>query len=140
MTVDKDMSPPLLSPITTQCAKDNALEIHSLVPSLIDLEFNLNSNVNQLKNHITKNFTHLHPEKHNIFSPNTVNSKPVDEMFLSSHSLHQLLEDDSKVRFTEELYDSFVDVLTFHGEYLPSKQQRGDKLPDILFCKTQDTK
>ena len=52
-------------------------------------------------------------------------------MFLSSHSLHQLLEDENKARVTQELFDFVVDALKFHGEYDPSKQQRDDE-PEIL--------
>ena len=59
-------------------------------------------------------------------------------MLLSSHTLHQLLKDDKQDPVTEELYYFFVDVLNFYGEYSPSKPGRGDKLPDILFWKTQD--
>ena len=94
-TIDKDLPRPSISPITTKCDKLLAPEIHSLVPTLLDLEFDSNLNGNHWKNFVTMNFTHFHPEKHNIFSPNTINSKPVDGMFLSSHSLHQLLEDNS---------------------------------------------
>ena len=102
------MPHPSLSPITTQCNKDKVLQLHSLIPSLIDLEFDPKLKHNQWKDHVTNNYTHLHPEKHNVFSPNTVNLKPVDGMHLSSHSLHQLLEDDSKVTVTDELYTSLL--------------------------------
>ena len=95
--------------------------------------------MNDWKGYMKQNFTRLYHENHKICSPNTINSKSVDRTFLSSHSLHQLLEDESKVRVTEELYNIFVDVLNVHGRYLPSEQQWGDKLLNILFCKTQDT-
>ena len=36
-TIDKDMPRPSLSPITTKCDKDKVLQIHSIIPSLIDL-------------------------------------------------------------------------------------------------------
>ena len=63
-------------------------------------------------------------------------NKPIDGMFLSSNLLQQLLlEDNSRVRVTEELYNLFVDVLHFHEEYPQLDQQQDDKLPKILFCK-----
>ena len=120
-TIDKDLPRPSLSPITTKCDNLLAPEVCSLVPPLLDLEFDSNLSVNHWKNLITINFTHLHPEKHKFPNQIQSNSKPVDSMFLLSHSLYQLLEDDSKIRVTEELYNVFVDVLNFHGEYLPSK-------------------
>ena len=49
-------------------------------------------------------FTHVHPKNDKIFSPNNVNSQPVNGIFLSSHTLRQLLNDDSQGPVTEELF------------------------------------
>ena len=53
-------------------------------------------------------------------------------MFLSSHTLHQLLNDDTQGTVTEELFNIFLDLLNFYKEFSPSKHGRGDKLPDII--------
>ena len=59
---------------------------------------------NEWKNVLTMKFTRLHPKDHNIFSPNKVNSQPVNGMFLSSQTLHQLLNDGTQGTVTEELF------------------------------------
>ena len=97
--------PSSLSPMTTFINKKHELNVYNFISELIEFKYNIAVNVTHWKDFVMGNFTHLDLIFHNIFSPNTINTKPVDGMFLSSHSLHQLLEDESKVRVTEDLYN-----------------------------------
>ena len=69
VTVDNDMPRTSLSPITTQCDPDKALNLHSRLPSLLKLDFDIEAKIHEWKDIVSKNFTHLHPTNHTIFSP-----------------------------------------------------------------------
>ena len=96
--------PSSLSPMTTLCSKKNALNLYNLILDLIEFKYTSPFDVTHWKSFVMVNFTHLHLIFHNIFSPNTINTEPVNGMFLSSHSLHQLLEDENTARVTQELF------------------------------------
>ena len=89
-TIDKDLLPPSLSPITILCDKER-FDICSKILELIAFEYNSPYTVEQWKSYIVQSFTHLHPDNHNIFSPNTINKQPADGMLLYSYSLLHLL-------------------------------------------------
>ena len=82
--------------------------------------------------------THLDTENHSIFSLNSINNQPVDGLFLPSDSVMHifLLENDSRV--TEILFDFFMELFNFYGEYIPATKERSEKIPGIIFCKTKD--
>ena len=71
----------------TQCDTVIALKLHCILPTLLKLAFEEQIQHDEWKHVLTKQFTHLHPKNHNIFSPNKVNSQPVNGMFLSSQTL-----------------------------------------------------
>ena len=70
----------------------------------------------------TMKFTHLHPNDRNIFSPNKVNLQPVNGMFLSSHTLHQLLKDGLQGTVTEELLIFWCRPIKFLQRIFPIKE------------------
>ena len=113
--------PPSISPITTQCGKDKVLQIRRIVPSLLELADQEATTFDQCDKFTKLHFTHLHPDNYNIFSQNSMNSKPIDGIFTPPNLLHKLLQSENQGSVTEELYIFFVDVLNLHKEYIPSK-------------------
>ena len=77
-----DLSTPSLSPITTQCDPVIASKLIESLPHLRSLDFEKQLLPEIWKELLIYQFTHLHETDHNIFSPNKVNSQPVDGMFL----------------------------------------------------------
>ena len=132
MPIENDKSPTSLLPITTQCDKDNALNIHNIVTSLLESEVTADTTFDWCVKFMKLHFTHLHPSKHNIFSPNSITSEPIDGMFLSPSLLHNFIDTETHGRVSEELHNFFVDILNFNGEFSPLKQQWGDTLSILL--------
>ena len=129
-------TPPSLSPITTQCDSVMASEIHDAISTFIIGTHTSNLELKHYKKYFNRTLTHLDPELHNVFSLNSINTKHVDGLFLSSHSLMKLLQPETEFRVTEELFNFFIDLFNFYGEYDRSTEKRNDILPDIDFCKT----
>ena len=135
---DKELQRQCISPISSDCDAALISEINDCIPELLSGKSKSKFTVDQWKNYFTVNFNHLHPNQHNIFSKNRMNTKPVYRMFLSARSIHQFLDSEQDSRVTVEMFNFFVDVFNFHGEYNPSTKQRSDKLPGMLFCKPND--
>ena len=135
---DKEFEQQCISPITSNCDAAMNSEINDCIPELPSFKSKSDYTVGQWKNYFTLDFNHLHPNEHNIFSKNHKNTQPVYGMFLSSRSIRQFLDSEIECRVTEEMFNFFVDVFNFHGEYNPSTKKRSDKLPGMLFCKPND--
>ena len=78
-------------------------------------------------------------KKHNIFSPNSRTSEPINSMFLSLSLLHQLIDTETRGYVSDKLFNFFIDILNFNEGFSQVKQQRADNLPNISFCNTKDT-
>ena len=61
-------------------------------------------------------------------------------MFISSHTLHQLLKDDIQEKVTDELIQFIVDLLNFRQEYSLSNNEHSDKLSDKIIFQSQVNK
>ena len=59
-------------------------------------------------------------------------------MFISSHTLHQLLNDDTQETVTDELIHFIVDLLNFYKEFSSNKNERCDKVPDKIIFKPKN--
>ena len=79
--------PPSLSPITTHRDKDEALKIRRIFPFLSELAVQESTTLDQCGKFTKLHFTQLHPDNHNIVSPNSMNSKPIDGMLISPNLL-----------------------------------------------------
>ena len=128
---------PSLSPITTQCDPVIVSKLHDSLPFLRSLDFEEQLLPNQWQELLIGEFTHLHPTDDNIFSPNKVDLQPVNGMFISSHTLHQLLKDDTQDKMTDELIQFIVDLLNFQQEYPLSDNEPSDKLPEKIMSQPQ---
>ena len=137
MSKKDDLSTPSLSPITTQCDPVIASKLIESLPHLRSLDFEEQLLPEIWKELLKYQFTHLHETDHNIFSPNKVNLQPVNGLFLSSHTLHQLLNDDTQDKITDELIQFIVDLLNFQQECSPSDNEPSDKLPDKIIFQPQ---
>ena len=90
-----DLSTPSLSPITTECDPVIAKQLFDSLPNLRSLHFEEQLLPDQWKELLEDNFTHLHTTDDNIFSPNKATSQPVNGIFLSFHTLCQLLNNNN---------------------------------------------
>ena len=102
-----------MSPITTECDPVIAKELFDSLTNLRSLHFEEQLLPDQWKELLEDNFTHLHATDDNIFSPNKATSQPINGMFLSFHTLRQLLSDDTDNNITDELIQFIVDLLNF---------------------------
>ena len=73
--------PSSISPMTTFIDKKNELDLYNFISELIEFKYTKSIHVTYWKAFVMVNFTHLHLMFRNIFSPNTINTKPVDGMF-----------------------------------------------------------
>ena len=129
---------PFISPITTECDPKKHTSIHEAISVLL---VGKHTSIFQLKNYLkffNRKLTHLDPKLHNIFSLNRLNTNRVEGLFLSSFSVFKLLEPENEFKVIEELFNLFVDLFNFHGEFDPTTKQRNKELRNIVFCKTQD--
>ena len=109
-----------ISPITTQFDPSKRLLAHNHISSLLDgFVINQECDCESYMTHFKRKLTHLDLKLHNIFSLNLMNTEPVNGLFLSSHSVMTLLQPETTLRVTEELFNFFVDCFNFYGEYLP---------------------
>ena len=136
-TSDKFSPIPSLSPITTQCDPVKEMFIHEAISVLIEGVHTKKIQLKEYKIYLERKLTHLNPKLHNIFSLNSINSKPVEGLFLSSPSVMTRLRPEKDYRVTEEFLNFFVNF-NFYGEFIPAIRQHSKELPNIVFYKTKD--
>ena len=72
-----------LSPITAKCDHVKEISIYGTIFILIEGAHTSKFQMETYKNNFNGKLTHLDPELHNIFSLNSINTKPVKGLFLS---------------------------------------------------------
>ena len=135
--IDNNLATPFISPITTECDPEKFTSIHKAITVLLEGIHTSPYELKQYRNYFKRKLTHLHPNLHNIFSPNKINPDPVEGLFLSSFSVFKFLAPENEFEVTEELFNFFVNLFNFHDEFDPFTT-RTSLLRNIVFCKTTD--